>query len=149
MAFKNKGRWTPDCSQLYPAKGVVPGTADGCQWYSPLRPKARAAYPSIYLLGAGITGPRVELKVLESEKDSFKGIWPGTWLTRSWPITQGLPLALSKLTEGTVSTDLLVAYTPFFFFFFFWTQHLWDKGAGPKAQAGALTNSKKVTKLCA
>ncbi len=62
------------------------------------------------------TGPRVELKVLESEKDSFKGIWPGTWLTRSWPITQGLPLAL-KLTEGTVSTDLLVAYTPFFSLF--------------------------------
>ncbi len=66
-------------SQLYPAKGVAPGTADGCQWYYPLRPKARAAYPSNYLLGAGITGPRVELKVLESEKDSFKGIWPGTW----------------------------------------------------------------------
>ncbi len=39
-------------------------------------------------------------------------------VTRSWPITQGLPLALHKLTEGTVSTDLLVAYTPFFFFFF-------------------------------
>ncbi len=36
-----------------------------------------------YLLGAGITGPRIELKVLESEKDSFKGIWPGTWLARS------------------------------------------------------------------
>ncbi len=66
-------------SQLYPAKGVAPGTADGCQWYYPLRPKARAAYPSTYLLGAGITGPRVEVKVLESEKDSFKGIWPGTW----------------------------------------------------------------------
>ncbi len=40
----------------------------------------------------------------------------------------------------------MVAYTPFFFF---WTQHIWDKGAGPKAQAGALTNSKKDTKLCA
>ncbi len=66
-------------SQLYPAKGVAPGTVDGCQWYYPLRPKARAAYPSTYLLGAGITGPRVELKVLESEKDSFKGIWPSTW----------------------------------------------------------------------
>ncbi len=38
-----------------------------------------AAYPSTYLLGAGITGPKVELKVLESEKDSFKGIWPSTW----------------------------------------------------------------------
>ncbi len=36
-------------SQLYPAKGVAPGTADGCQWYYPLRPKARAAYPSTYL----------------------------------------------------------------------------------------------------
>ncbi len=36
-------------SQLYPAKGVAPGTADGCQWYYPLRPKAWAAYPSTYL----------------------------------------------------------------------------------------------------
>ncbi len=66
-------------SQLYPAKGVAPGTVDGCQWYYPLRPTARAAYPSTYLLGAGITGLRVELIVLESEKDSFKGIWPSTW----------------------------------------------------------------------
>ncbi len=116
MLFSRKRR---ALSQLYPATGVAPGTADGCQWYyPPLAKGPRAAYPSTYLLGAGITGPRVELKVLESEKDSFKGIWPGTWLTRSWPITQGLPLALSKLTEGTVSTDLLVAYTPFFFFFF-------------------------------
>ncbi len=50
-----------------------PGTADGCQWYYPLRPKARAAYSSTYLLGAGITGPRVELKVLESEKIPSRG----------------------------------------------------------------------------
>ncbi len=72
-------------------------------------------------------------------------------VTRSWPITQGLPLALHKLTEGTVSTDLLVAYTPFFFFFlfFFGPKIYGTKGAGPKAQAGALTNSKKGTKLCA
>ncbi len=68
-------------------------------------------------------------------------------VTRSWPITQGLPLALHKLTEGTVSTDLLVAYTPFFFFF--GPKIYGKKGAGPKAQAGALTNSKKGTKLCA
>ncbi len=33
---------------------------------------------STYLLGAGITVPRIELKGLESEKDSFKGIWPST-----------------------------------------------------------------------
>ncbi len=69
-------------------------------------------------------------------------------VTRSWPITQGLPLALHKLTEGTVSTDLLVAYTPFFFFFL-GPKIYGKKGAGPKAQAGALTNSKKGTKLCA
>ncbi len=119
-------------SQLYPATGVAPGTADGCQWYYPLRPKAQAAYPSTYLLGAGITRPRVELKVLESEKDSFKGIWPGTWLTRSWPITQGLPLALSKLTEGTVSTDLLVAYTPFFF----WPNIYGTRERGPRHKPG-------------
>ncbi len=37
-------------------------------------------------------------------------------VTRSWPINHGLPLALHKLTEGTVATDLLIAYTPFFFF---------------------------------
>ncbi len=34
-------------------------------------------------------------------------------VTRSWPVTQKLPLALHKLAEGTVSTDPLVA-TPFF-----------------------------------
>ncbi len=47
-----------------------------------------------YLLGAGTSGPTVELKGLESEeKDSFK-------VTRSWPVTQGLPLTLHKLAEG-------------------------------------------------
>ncbi len=30
-------------------------------------------------------------------------------VTRSWPVTQGLPLALHELAEGTVSTDPLVA----------------------------------------
>ncbi len=39
----------------------------------PFGQKARAAYPSTYLLGAGITGPRVELKVLESEKIPSRG----------------------------------------------------------------------------
>ncbi len=38
---------------------------------------------STYLLSAGITGPRVELKGLESEKDSFKGIWGYTNLPLS------------------------------------------------------------------
>ncbi len=57
-------------------------------------------------------------------------------VTRSWPITQGLPLALHKLTEGTVTTDLLVAYTPFFFFFFFWTQLLGQKEWGPRHKPG-------------
>ncbi len=33
-------------SQLHQAKGVVPGTVDGCQWHYPLRPKTRAAYPA-------------------------------------------------------------------------------------------------------
>ncbi len=55
-------------------------------------------------------------------------------VTRSWPITQGLPLALHKHTEGTVSTDLLVAYTPFFSFFL--TQNIGAEGVGPKAQPG-------------
>ncbi len=67
-------------------------------------------------------------------------------VTRSWPVTQKLPLALHELAEGTVSTDPLVA-TPFFFFF--GPKIYGTKGTGPKAQAGALTNSKKGTKLCA
>ncbi len=69
-------------------------------------------------------------------------------VTRSWPVTQKLPLALHKLAEGTVSTDPLVA-TPFFFLFFFGPKIYGTKRAGPKAQAGALTNSKKGMKLCA
>ncbi len=36
-------------------------------------------------------------------------------VTRSWPVTQKLPLALHELAEGTVSTDPLVH--PCFFFF--------------------------------
>ncbi len=35
-------------------------------------------------------------------------------VTRSWPVTQGLPLALHELAEGTVSTDPLVALLFFF-----------------------------------
>ncbi len=66
-------------------------------------------------------------------------------VTRSWPVTQKLPLALHKLAEGTVSTDPLVA-TPFFFFL--GPKIYGTKRAGPKAQAGALTNSKKGMKLC-
>ncbi len=52
--------------QLYPAKGVAPGTVSGCPWHYPLRPKTRAAYPETYLLKAGTPGPRVELEGLES-----------------------------------------------------------------------------------
>ncbi len=36
-------------------------------------------------------------------------------VTRSWPVTQKLPLALHELAEGTVSTDPLVATPPSFF----------------------------------
>ncbi len=56
-------------------------------------------------------------------------------VTRSWPITQGLPLALHKLTEGTVSTDLLVAYTPYFLFFF-GPKILGQKEWGPRHKPG-------------
>ncbi len=123
-------------SQLYPAKGVAPGTDDGCQWYYPLRPKARAAYPSTYLLGAGITGPRVELKVLESEKDSFKGIWPSTWSLGPGRSLRGYHLlCTSLLRERSQQTSWLSSwYTPFFFF---WTQNIGAEGVGPKAQTGA------------
>ncbi len=57
-------------------------------------------------------------------------------VTRSWPVTQGLPLALHELAEGTVSTDPLVALR-FYFFYFFLTQNIGAKGVGPKAQTGA------------
>ncbi len=60
-------------------------------------------------------------------------------VTRSWPITQGLPLALHKLTEGTVSTDLLVAYTPFFFLFFFLfldPKYMGQRERGPRHKPG-------------
>ncbi len=56
-------------------------------------------------------------------------------VTRSWPVTQGLPLALHELAEGTVSTDPLVALHYFFYFFIF--QNIGTKGVGPKAQTGA------------
>ncbi len=56
-------------------------------------------------------------------------------VTRSWPVIQGLPLALHELAGGTVSTDPLVALH--FFFFFFQTQNIGAKGVGPKAQTGA------------
>ncbi len=63
-----------------------------------------------------------------------------------WLLWQGCKNLWNELAEGTVSTDPLVA-TPFFFFF--GPKIYGTKGAGPKAQAGALTNSKKGTKLCA
>ncbi len=56
-------------------------------------------------------------------------------VTRSWPITQGLPLALQKLTEGTVSTDHLVAYTPVVVVFF-GPKILGQKEWGPRHKPG-------------
>ncbi len=129
-------------SQLSRLKEVSPGTADGCQWYYPLRPKARAAYPSTYLLGTGITGPRVELKVLESEKIPSRGYGQAPGSLGPGRSLRGYHLLL---TEGTVSTDLLVVYTPFSFFFSF----LDPTHMGQGSKTGALTNSKKGTKLCA
>ncbi len=55
-------------------------------------------------------------------------------VTRSWPVIQGLPLALHELAEGTVSTDPLVALHLFIYFL---TQNIGAKGVGPKAQTGA------------
>ncbi len=51
-------------SQLYQAKGVVPGTVDGCQWHYPLRPKTELHTLKLYLLSAGTTRPRIDLKGL-------------------------------------------------------------------------------------
>ncbi len=39
-------------------------------------------------------------------------------VTSSWPVTQGLPLALHELAEGTVSIDPLVALQFSFIYFF-------------------------------
>ncbi len=68
-------------------------------------------------------------------------------IARSWPVTQKLPLALHKLSEG-LSQQTLGSDTPFLFYFLE-PKIYGTKGAGPKAQAGALTNSTKGTKLCA
>ncbi len=67
-------------------------------------------------------------------------------VTRSWPVTQKLPLALHELAEGTVSTDPLVA-TPFFFFF--WTQNIWDKGSGAQGTSRGYDQLKKRARSCA
>ncbi len=61
-----------------PGWGSCPWDGWFCQWHYPLWPKAELHTLSTYPLGAGITGPRVQLTGLESEKDSFKGIWPST-----------------------------------------------------------------------
>ncbi len=66
-------------------------------------------------------------------------------VTRSWPVTQGLPLALHKLAERTVSTDPLVAF-PFFVSFFFDPKY-WGKGSGAQGTNWGLTSSNKGTKL--
>ncbi len=62
-------------------------------------------------------------------------------VTRSWPVTQGLPLALHELAEGTVSIDPLVGYT-----FFFYPKY-WGKGSGAQGTNRGLTSSNKDTKL--
>ncbi len=54
-------------------------------------------------------------------------------VTRSWPVTQKLPLALHKLAKGTVSTDPLVA-TPFFFFFD--PKYMGQREQGPRHKPG-------------
>ncbi len=55
-------------------------------------------------------------------------------VTRSWPVTQKLPLALHEFAEGTVSTDPLVA-TPFFFFFFD-PKYMGQRERGPRHKPG-------------
>ncbi len=56
-------------------------------------------------------------------------------VTRSWPVTQKLPLALHELAEGTVSTDPLVV-TPFFFSFFFDPKYMGQRERGPRHRPG-------------
>ncbi len=55
-----------------------------------------------YLLGAGTTGPRVELKGLEFRRKNIplRGYDQVPRLVaRSWPVTQGQPFALHELAE--------------------------------------------------
>ncbi len=52
----------------------------------------------------------------------------------------GVTTCSPKLTEGTVSTDLLVVYTPFPFF---WTQHIWDRGSGAQGTNRGFNQLKK------
>ncbi len=120
--------------------------ADGCQWYYPLRPKARAAYPSTYLLGAGITEPRVELKVLESEKIPSRGYGQAPGSLGPGRSLRGYHL-LSQAYWGNCLNRPLVVYTPFPFFFLDPTYM--GQGSGAQGTTGALTSSKKGTKQCA
>ncbi len=55
-------------------------------------------------------------------------------VTRSWPVTQKLPLALHELAEGTVPADPLVA-TPFLFFFFY-PKYMGQRERGPRHKPG-------------
>ncbi len=68
--FSKKGSTKPTLPGL---REFPPGRLMAVSDIIPFGQKARAAYPSTYLLGAGITGPRVELKVLESEKIPSRG----------------------------------------------------------------------------
>ncbi len=61
-------------------------------------------------------------------------------VTRSWPVTQGLPLALHELAVGTVSTDPLVALH---FFFSFLDPKYWGKWTGAQGTNRGLTSSNK------
>ncbi len=45
-------------SQLYQAKGVAPGTIDGCQWHYPLRPESLSCIPqNLTCWVPGLTDP--------------------------------------------------------------------------------------------
>ncbi len=56
-------------------------------------------------------------------------------VTSSWPVTQGLPLALHELAEGTVSIDPLVALR-FSFIYFFRPKILEQREWGPRHKPG-------------
>ncbi len=72
-------------------------------------------------------------QTLRRERQAHR--WPFGWGEQCWLDQQGerpiTELWGVKLTEGTISTDLLVAYTPFFFFFFLDPTYM---GQGSRAQ---------------
>ncbi len=108
----------------------------------PFGQKARAAYPSTYLLGAGITGPRVELKVLESEKIPSRGYGQAPGSLGPGRSLRGYHL-LSQAYWGNCLNRPLGIVHPFFLFFSFLDPTHMGQGSGAQGTNRGFNQLKK------